>query len=116
MICLQIIDLPLSILSLSTPSHKSHIIYALTWTTTPWTLPLNNAISIDSNQEYSLIQMDDQSKYPLYTLLQDTIICRNPIVELYIVATQLIDSLRSQFSPRSFTVRGTLKGSYLNGK
>ncbi|KAF8367087.1 iars-2 [Pristionchus pacificus] len=98
----KIIDVTLSSLSLSTPSHKSHIIYALTWTTTPWTLPLNNAISIDSNQEYSLIQMDDQSK--------------NPIVELYIVASQLIDSLRSQLSPRSINVRGTLMGSDLNGK
>lgn len=98
----KVIDLPLSSVSLSSALSKSHLIYALTWTTTPWTLPLNNAISIDSTQEYSLVQFDDQIK--------------NPIVELYLVATPLVDSLRSQFAARPFTVRGTVRGSDLEGK
>ncbi|GMT28761.1 hypothetical protein PFISCL1PPCAC_20058, partial [Pristionchus fissidentatus] len=98
----KVIDLLPSSLSLTTPSSKSHVIYALTWTTTPWTLPLNNAISIDASQEYSLIQFDDQSK--------------NPIVELYLVATPLLESIATQFAPRSFSVCGRVKGEELDGK
>lgn len=98
----KMIDLPLDSLSLSTPLSRPHMLYVLTWTTTPWTLPLNNAISIDANEEYSLIQFDDQSK--------------NPVVELYLVASPLIESLRTQFSPRSFSIRGSVRGSEIEGK
>ncbi|GMR34301.1 hypothetical protein PMAYCL1PPCAC_04496, partial [Pristionchus mayeri] len=98
----KMIDLPLSSISLSVPVTKPHYIYALTWTTTPWTLPLNDAISINPSQEYSAIQFDDESK--------------NPITELYMVATPLVESLRSQLAPRSFSVRGSVRGSDLEGK
>lgn len=46
----------------SEPSKISQF-FALIWTTTPWTLPLNNAISVSSAIQYSLIQFDNEIKY-----------------------------------------------------
>ena len=34
-------------------------IFYLVWTTTPWTLPCNMALCVNSNIEYSLIEYDD---------------------------------------------------------
>ncbi|KAF1770506.1 hypothetical protein GCK72_002325 [Caenorhabditis remanei] len=36
--------------------------FALTWTTTPWTLPLNNAICVSPAIKYSVIQLEDDIK------------------------------------------------------
>ncbi|MFN8769804.1 MAG: isoleucine--tRNA ligase [Neisseriaceae bacterium] len=35
-------------------------IYAVIWTTTPWTLPANEAICVNENVEYALIKVDDE--------------------------------------------------------
>ncbi|CAO3585901.1 unnamed protein product [Absidia cylindrospora] len=57
---------------------KKHInnVYAVIWTTTPWTLPSNKAVSIHPNLEYSLVRLadgfssnDDQAK--LYLIASD---------------------------------------------
>jgi isoleucyl-tRNA synthetase len=37
--------------------------YLLAWTTTPWTLPANVAIAVNSAIEYSLVQYDDKKFY-----------------------------------------------------
>lgn len=50
-------------------------IYGLIWTTTPWTLPANQAICFSPSLRYSLIKIDETSNY-------------------YIVATELIPKLR----------------------
>ena len=34
--------------------------YLLAWTTTPWTLPGNTALAVDSNAEYSLVEIVDE--------------------------------------------------------
>lgn len=49
-------------------------ISALIWTTTPWTLPANQAICYNTNLEYSLVKISDEN---------------------FIVATDLIESLSS---------------------
>lgn len=49
-------------------------IYALIWTTTPWTLPSNQAICFNADSSYSLIQNEKDGP-------------------IYIVATDLIDSV-----------------------
>ena len=35
-------------------------LYALIWTTTPWTLPANQAIAVHSNVKYSIIQLKEE--------------------------------------------------------
>ncbi len=37
--------------------------YLLVWTTTPWTLPANVAVAVDSNINYSLISIDSKESY-----------------------------------------------------
>lgn len=54
-------------------------LYALIWTTTPWTLPSNQAICFNPELSYSVIRFNDD-------------------IELYIVATELISTLREKLS------------------
>lgn len=54
-------------------------LYALIWTTTPWTLPSNQAICFNSKLSYSLVRLNEGH-------------------ELYIVATDLIPSLREKLT------------------
>lgn len=54
-------------------SHSNQKVYALIWTTTPWTLPSNQAICYNSNLEYSLVQMHSSDK------------------ELYVIASNLVE-------------------------
>lgn len=58
------------------PSKLSQF-YALTWTTTPWTLPLNNAICVSSNIQYCLIQLENDAN--------------NPTSTFYLIASNLVD-------------------------
>jgi isoleucyl-tRNA synthetase len=37
--------------------------YALVWTTTPWTLPMNQALAFNENFEYSVWRKDDENLY-----------------------------------------------------
>lgn len=50
-------------------------VYALIWTTTPWTLPANQAICFNPSLTYSLIRLNDEAEY-------------------YIVATDLLPKLK----------------------
>lgn len=52
-------------------------LYALIWTTTPWTLPSNQAISFNPELSYSMIKLNSND-------------------EFYIVATDLVASLREK--------------------
>lgn len=53
--------------------------YALIWTTTPWTLPANQAICFNENLSYSLIRLNDKPDY-------------------YIIGTDLIPKLKETLS------------------
>ncbi|PSN30029.1 hypothetical protein C0J52_26258 [Blattella germanica] len=54
-------------------------VYALVWTTTPWTLPMNEAVCFNSELNYSLVTLDGHTG------------------ELYIVASDLIDVLKENY-------------------
>lgn len=56
-------------------TEKGANLYALIWTTTPWTLPANQAISFNPTLKYSLVKLDETPSY-------------------YIVATDLIPKLK----------------------
>lgn len=38
-------------------------LYALIWTTTPWTLPANQAVCFNSSLQYSVIKLNDAPEY-----------------------------------------------------
>ncbi len=71
----------------------SHIVI---WTTTPWTIPANEAIALGPDFDYSFIQIGEQK---------------------LVLATNLIDSVLSQvgLSSRSYEVLGSFKGRELEG-
>ncbi|XGW24036.1 hypothetical protein V3C99_005890 [Haemonchus contortus] len=80
---------------------KPLVLYSLIWTSTPWTLPLNNAICISPDSTYAAIRFDDTEKAP--------------IAEVYLVAEALLPSL-TNVTGRSATVLGRFKGQVLLGK
>lgn len=38
-------------------------VYALIWTTTPWTLPANQAVCYNPSLKYSLVRLNDEAEY-----------------------------------------------------
>lgn len=61
--------------SIANETERGANVYALIWTTTPWTLPANQAISFNPILKYSLVKIDEKPSY-------------------YIVATDLIPKLK----------------------
>ena len=41
------------------PSLKNKPVNLLVWTTTPWTLPLNRAVLVKPETEYSVLEIND---------------------------------------------------------
>ncbi len=62
------------------------------WTTTPWTLPANRAVSLNAEFEYALVQVDGQA---------------------LIVAKDLLESVMNSAAITEWTVLGTAKGADL---
>ncbi len=62
------------------------------WTTTPWTLPANEAVCLHPALDYTLI---------------DTADC------YYIVATELVATVMARFAVTQFTLHGSVKGQHL---
>ncbi|KAI6218086.1 Isoleucyl-tRNA synthetase [Aphelenchoides besseyi] len=75
-------------------------VFALIWTTTPWTLPMNNAILFHEQLDYSLVRRSNDKG--------------NPVNELYIVCHDLLSQLRAELNDE-LHVLSTFKGSELNG-
>ncbi|KHJ91526.1 putative isoleucine--tRNA ligase [Oesophagostomum dentatum] len=71
------------------------------WTSTPWTLPLNNAICVSSDADYVAISFDDTAKAP--------------ISEVYLVAEPLLPSL-IETTGRQASVVGKFQGDRLLGR
>lgn len=67
-------------------------LYALIWTTTPWTLPANQAISFNANIQYSVIRLNDEPNY-------------------YIIGTELIPVLREKLESFDIEVVASLQNS-----
>lgn len=82
------------------PSKLSQF-YALTWTTTPWTLPLNNAICVSPKIQYCVIQLENDNN--------------NPTSTFYLIASNLVDEFVKS-SERKCTVVGKLNATNLIGK
>lgn len=67
-------------------------LYALVWTTTPWTLPANEAVTYKSDMDYSIVNIDGLDGH-------------------YILATKLITDLETSLSKEVKTVQ-TIPGNF----
>ena len=81
------------------PLLKDRKVYAVIWTTTPWTLPANLAIAVKPEAEYVLVEMGDLE----------------PGDEVYIVAKELLDSFYKETNLPEGVILGTVKGENLVG-
>ncbi len=70
-------------------------ISAVIWTTTPWTIPANLAVCVNPEFDYSFVQIKER--------------------EVYIVASQLVESLMSKFGIEDYEVIKVVKGKELEG-
>lgn len=59
------------------------------WTTTPWTLPANEAVCLHPEIDYSLVDRGDS---------------------YFIIATDLVESVMQRYGINQYTIRGSLKG------
>jgi isoleucyl-tRNA synthetase len=83
--------------SLAQPFGFTHLpqpAYAVIWTTTPWTLPANQAIAVNAEIDYALVQG------PKYYLL---------------LAADLVEACMQRYGVEEFRIIGTVKGSALEG-
>lgn len=67
-------------------------VYSVIWTTTPWTLPANRAISLHPDFDYQLVQVDD---------------------EYLILAAELVESVMKRAGITHWAVLGSVKGADL---
>ena len=66
--------------------------YAVIWTTTPWTIPASQAISVNPDLEYSWVQVGD---------------------EYYLMARELVESALKDCGVEAYTVLNTFSGADL---
>jgi isoleucyl-tRNA synthetase len=63
------------------PRHRASV-FSLIWTTTPWTLPVNQAVCFNPDLSYSLVSIDGYSG------------------EVYVVASELVEMLQQKLRRR----------------
>lgn len=74
---------------------KENPVFAVIWTTTPWTMPANVAIALNAKLEYSWVKAANG--------------------EVYLLATELIHSVAQAGKLGEYTVLGVAKGQELEG-
>jgi len=68
------------------------------WTTTPWTIPANQAVSLNAELEYSLVQVD---------------LGNGP--ERLVLATEMVEDIMTRWGMDAYTVLATASGASLEG-
>jgi len=87
-------------------------IYALAWTTTPWTLPANSALAVGSNINYTIVDSFNQ-----YTGQPGVFILGEDVVGKYFTPAGLEADMKYELGQKILPYRGlgTRKGSELVG-
>lgn len=70
-------------------------VFAVIWTTTPWTLPSNQAIAANEKVIYNFVQVNDA---------------------IFIIAKDLVENLASELNWQDFEIKGEIVGSLLEHK
>lgn len=77
-------------------SDYSHPVSMVIWTTTPWTLPANRALSLSPELDYSLVEFE-----------------KDGVTQALILAEVLVESCLTRYNVESHTVLGSTKGAAL---
>ena len=75
------------------PEHSK--VFAVIWTTTPWTIPGNQAVCVNKDIEYSLVEVTKN--------------------EIYIIASELVKTCFDRWSLEDFEIIKKMKGNDLEG-
>lgn len=73
-------------------SHKGKPVSIVIWTTTPWTIPANEAVSVHPSLEYALVLLNEQN-------------------EVLLLAADLVKDAMSRYGIEAYEVLGVAKGA-----
>ena len=91
-------------------------LFALAWTTTPWTLPSNTALAVGPNIRYVLIQTYNQYTFlPIRVLLAEDLLEKNLGKKFSQVSKEEIENYTAEDKTIPYTVLGHLSGEDLVG-
>ncbi|MGB0496644.1 MAG: isoleucine--tRNA ligase, partial [Kangiellaceae bacterium] len=74
------------------------------WTTTPWTIPASQAISISADLDYALVEINAETEQDERFGIGE---------ERIVVAMDMVEQIMARYGIDSYKVRGTCKGSSL---
>ena len=77
---------------------------AVIWTTTPWTIPASQAISISADLEYALVEFDAQTE-------QDERFGRGK--ERIVLAAEMVDQVMTRYGVKTYRIVGLCHGTDL---
>ncbi len=87
-------------------------IYALAWTTTPWTLPSNTALTLGADIDYALV-----ATYNPYTFQPQLVVLAETVLKKHFnaafTATEILKAPENSKSPIPYKILGSVKGSQL---
>ncbi|GEL89696.1 isoleucine--tRNA ligase [Pediococcus parvulus] len=66
--------------------------YLVVWTTTPWTIPASEGVTIDADFDYSVVQPEGETRK-------------------FVIATELVDNVTEKFGWKNVKVLKTVKGA-----
>lgn len=80
--------------------------YAVIWTTTPWTIPVNQALAYGPEVEYSVVEAEQPSFAKIVDHGQPTYFIDGSGVRRFVVATALVESFKARLDPTKWLVHG----------
>jgi isoleucyl-tRNA synthetase len=75
-------------------SHIYEPVYAIVWTTTPWTLPANQAVAVHPEFDYALVRLE---------------------AGLFLIAKDLVERCMTEYQVKDWQVVGQFKGATVEG-
>jgi len=79
---------------------KGKVISVIIWTTTPWTLPANQAVAVNPTFDYSLVVVESINEH---------------VPECIVVASDMVDDIMQRYDVSDYTVVGKCSGEDLEG-
>ena len=78
--------------------HFGKKVYVVIWTTTPWTLPANQAVAINPKLEYAMVQCEGNTGHG---------------TEYLLLASELVSSCMTRYGVETYSIVGTCMGEDL---
>ena len=87
---------PADVLSRFSVGTKADLVMVPIWTTTPWTLPANQAVALHPDVNYVLVECD-----------------LHGVTAMMVIAQELLDSVMQRYRAEDYQVLGSIKGKAL---